>query len=99
MSFDMSHALRHLDAAGWVLGALDPEDARRFADHLRSCVQCQEIVAGLEVVAEALARSGPVVELPADHEAKTVAAVQYAVMATSRPGAAERKAHRWWHLH
>jgi anti-sigma factor RsiW len=97
--FDMSHALGHPDAAAWVLGALDPEDARSFEDHLRSCAQCQELVAGFELVAEALARSGPVVGPPADLEAKTVAAVQYAVMAAGRPAPAGRKAHRWWHLH
>jgi anti-sigma factor RsiW len=97
--FDLSHALARPDAAGWVLGSLDPEDASGFADHLRSCVQCQELVAEFERVADALARSGPAVGPPADHEAKTVAAVQYAVMMASRPVSAERKAHRWWHLH
>jgi hypothetical protein len=97
--FDMSHALGHPDAAAWVLGALDPEDACSFAEHLRSCAQCQEVVAGFELVAAALARSGPVVGPPAGLEAKTVAAVQYAVMAAGRPAPAGRKAHRWWHLH
>jgi hypothetical protein len=97
--FDMSHALEHPDAAAWALGALDPEDSRSFADHLRSCVQCQELAAGFEFVAEALAHSGPVVGPSADLEARTVAAVQYAVMAASRPTPAGLKAHSWWHLH
>jgi anti-sigma-K factor RskA len=96
---DVSHALGHPDAAAWVLGALDLDDARSFEDHLRSCVQCQELVAGFEFVAGALALSGPAVEPPADLEAKTVAAVQYALMAGGRPAPAGQKAHRWWHLH
>ena len=37
------------DAAGWVLGALDPGDAERFARHLRSCPACQLTVAELDL--------------------------------------------------
>lgn len=99
MPFDMDHALEHPDAAGWALGALDLEDARRFEDHLRSCEECQAVVAEFEVVAEALKHPAPAIEPPADLEAKSVAAVQYAVMAASRPAPVARKASRWWHLH
>jgi anti-sigma factor RsiW len=41
-------AVGGLDAAGWVLGALDPGDAERFAQHLPSCRPCQRTVAELE---------------------------------------------------
>jgi anti-sigma-K factor RskA len=101
MAFDLDNALAHADVAGWVLGALDPADARTFEEHLRSCEQCQAAVAELEPVAKALGKAAPAVEPPEDLEARTVAAVQYAVMAASRPEPekAAAKASRWWHLH
>jgi anti-sigma factor RsiW len=40
-----------LDAAGWVLGALDPGDAERFAQHLPTCRACRLAVAELEPAA------------------------------------------------
>lgn len=43
-----------LDAAGWALGGLDPDDAERFAQHLRICPGCRLTVAGLEPVARVL---------------------------------------------
>lgn len=45
---------RRLDAAGWVLGGLDPDDAERFARHLPTCLECRLTVAGLEPAARAL---------------------------------------------
>jgi anti-sigma factor RsiW len=96
---EMSHALERPEAAAWVLGSLDPADARCFEDHLRSCEECQAAVAEYAAVAEALKGPVPVAEPPADLGARTVAAVQYAVLAASRPAAAGRKASHWWHLH
>ena len=43
-----------LDAAGWVLGSLDPDDAERFAQHLLTCLECRLTVAGLEPAARVL---------------------------------------------
>jgi anti-sigma-K factor RskA len=105
--FDPDHAVEHLDAAGWVFGALDPDDARAFARRLRSSRDCRALVREFAAVAEALGPPLPAVEPPLDLEAKTVAAVQYAVLAASRPAVAEHgaehgaepKASRWWHLH
>ena len=97
--FDMDHALRHPDAAGWVLGALDLREARSFDDHLRSCGECRVVVAEFQVVAEALNDPATAAGPPPDLEAKTVAAVQYAVLAASRPPPGKRKASRWWHVH
>jgi len=37
-----------LDAAAWVLDALEPDDAVRFARHLPACRPCQHTVAELE---------------------------------------------------
>jgi hypothetical protein len=96
---DRDHALRDPDAAGWALKALNPQEASSFEGHLRSCGDCRAAVAGFEAVAEALRRHGPVSGPPADLEAKTVAAVQFAVLAAGRPPPAEHKASRWWHVH
>lgn len=43
-----------LDAAGWALGSLDPDDAERFACHLLTCPECRLTVAGLEPTARVL---------------------------------------------
>jgi Putative zinc-finger len=40
-----------LDAAGWVLRALDPGDAERFAQHLPTCRACRLTVAELQPAA------------------------------------------------
>jgi anti-sigma-K factor RskA len=42
------------DAASYVLGALDGDEARAFAEHLRECASCREEVAALQPVADAL---------------------------------------------
>jgi len=104
--YDVNHALEHADVAGWVLGALDPADAQVFETHLGSCQVCQAAVAELEPVARSLPLAAPAAEPPADLQARTVAAVQYAIMAAARPEQAPArleqapgKASRWWHLH
>jgi hypothetical protein len=48
-----------LDAAGWVLGALDPGDAERFAQHLPSCRACQLTVAELKPAARIFLSTSP----------------------------------------
>ena len=70
----------HDDAAGWALGALDPDDAAAFETHLHDCAQCQSTVAGFESMTRALKSPAPSVEPPPDLGAKTLAAVQHAVM-------------------
>jgi len=42
------------EAAGWVLGALDPVEARNFAAHLLSCRACRLAVDELQTAARAL---------------------------------------------
>lgn len=42
------------NAAGWVLGALDAVETRRFAEHLLTCRSCQMTVAELQPAARAL---------------------------------------------
>jgi anti-sigma-K factor RskA len=56
----MTDDCRHRDDAGpWVLGALDDEDARAFAEHLESCPICRLEVAELQVVADVLPMAAP----------------------------------------
>jgi len=97
--YDMSHALEYPDVAGWVLGALDSADAQAFEAHLGSCEACQATVAEFEPVARGLRIAASAAEPPADLQARTIAAVQYAAMAAGRPEQAQGKASRWWHLH
>jgi len=70
----------HPDAAGWALGALDPDDAAAFETHLHDCAECQATVAGFEEMARALKSAAPAVEPPPDLESRTLAAVQFAVL-------------------
>jgi hypothetical protein len=42
---DSDPGLAHPEAAGWVLGVLDPDDAERFGEHLPSCPDCRAAVA------------------------------------------------------
>lgn len=70
----------HPDAAGWALGALDPDDATAFETHLHDCAECQATVAEFEEMARALKSAAPAVEPPPDLESRTLAAVQLAVL-------------------
>src|ERR1022692_2697764 len=80
---DGNSRLGHPDVAGWVLGALDPDDAERFAEHLLSCEECQAAVTELEPVARLL--QNPIAEVdtaavkpPADLGARTLTRVEWA---------------------
>jgi anti-sigma-K factor RskA len=74
----------HPDAAGWVLGVLDPDDSVRFEEHLGSCEECQRAVAELGPAARLLQAALPVIERmespepPADLGARTLARVEQA---------------------
>lgn len=59
MPADDNCAVGGLDAAGWVLDALDPGDAERFARHLPTCRACQLAVAELEPAARIFLRTSP----------------------------------------
>ncbi|HXP53920.1 MAG TPA: zf-HC2 domain-containing protein, partial [Streptosporangiaceae bacterium] len=107
MVYDAQHALEHPETAGWALGTLDPEDAAAFSEHLQSCEQCQGEVAEFTPVAGSLPLAAPSAEPPDDLFYKTMAAVQYAVMAEGRPVTEPEltargpvaRASRWWHFH
>ena len=56
---DPDPELAHPEAAGWVLGTLDPDDAEWFAGHLPSCPDCRVAVAGFGPAARLLATAAP----------------------------------------
>jgi anti-sigma-K factor RskA len=53
-----------LDAAPYVLGALEPSEARAFARHLDECAVCRDEVVTLAPVLEALPASAPAQPVP-----------------------------------
>jgi len=79
----------HADAAGWVLGILDPDDHQRFEAHLTACQTCQQAVAEFGSAATMLKAALPVmeslpkIEPPADLRARTVARVELAARKAS----------------
>jgi len=91
MPYDAGHVLEHAEVAGWALGALDPDDAQTFEEHLRTCDDCQAAAAEFQPVVTGLKQAAPAVEPPADLEAKTIAAVQYAVLAGKLAAASAEK--------
>jgi hypothetical protein len=77
----MSHAEYEQLAAGYVLGALEPDDEHLFQRHLEGCAICESSVRELEEVAGALAYAVPPVEPPATLRAS----IRRRVGATARP--------------
>ncbi len=70
-----THPLPYPDLAGYVLGVLDPGEARAFAAHLASCGHCRDEVDELRGL-PALLATGAAVEVPADLRARTFARIQ-----------------------
>jgi Anti-sigma-K factor rskA/Putative zinc-finger len=77
----------HLDAAGWLLGALDSAESAQFEAHLETCKQCQEDVAALGPTVTRLTGVAPDAESPDRLGLRTVQAVQ---------GAARSRRRRRW---
>ncbi len=70
------HSEPHPDVAGWLLGSLDPEEARRFAEHLASCPPCKEEVGALAGLPGLLSDLPPPDALPPDLEDRTFARIE-----------------------
>jgi anti-sigma-K factor RskA len=47
------------DAAAFVLGALEPEEAEAFVEHLQTCAVCRDEVAAFALVVDALPMAAP----------------------------------------
>lgn len=76
------------DAAPYVLGALEPAEARAFANHMQSCAVCRDEVAALAPVVEVLPASALRYEPGAALRRRVMRAVR------SEPKAASTAAHR-----
>jgi Anti-sigma-K factor rskA len=85
---DSDPELAHPEAAGWVLGTLDQDDADWFAWHLPSCPDCRAAVAEFGPTARLLAMAAPADLAPPGLQARTLAAVTQA--------AAEARRNRRW---
>ena len=95
-------AAPHPDVAGWVLQALDHDDAMSFATHLHQCAECRAAVAELRPAAQAMTHAAPALEPPADLGTRTLLAVQQAAAAKpAKPQAGSRakaiRFARWRH--
>lgn len=64
------------DVAPYVLGALDPDEARSFVRHLERCVVCRDEVASLAPVIDALPASAPPRPVPAALRRRMLRAVR-----------------------
>jgi anti-sigma-K factor RskA len=72
------HLAPHPDLAGYVLGALDPEEAEAFERHLAGCAGCRAEVAELRDLPELLDQAAPPVQVPPGLRERTFAAVERA---------------------
>lgn len=88
---DPDPELAHPEAAGWVLGILDPDDADWFAGHLSSCPDCRAAVAEFRPTAGLLQNAAPAATPPPGLQAKTLAAIGQAASAARRGGRSG-----WW---
>jgi anti-sigma-K factor RskA len=77
----MNHTEFEQLVAGYVLGALEPDDESAFQRHLEGCAACEANVRELEEVVGALAYSAT----PVDPPASLKASIRREVAATARP--------------
>lgn len=80
----------HADLGGFLLGRLETYERARYERHLADCPECQGAAEELRGVVALAERAAPVVEIPADLRARTLAAVERAAAGDER--AAERPA-------
>src|SRR5919108_1341266 len=72
------HLAPHPDLAGYVLGALNPEEAEAFERHLAGCDACRAEVEELRGLPGLLDQAAPPVEVPPGLRERTFAAVERA---------------------
>ncbi|MGN6170706.1 MAG: anti-sigma factor [Solirubrobacteraceae bacterium] len=80
------------DVAAYVLGALEPDEATRFAEHLESCAACREEVAALGQVVDVLPIVAPAHPVPRRLRRRVFHAVREDATGST---AAARLRHRW----
>ncbi len=72
------HVMPHPDLAGYLLGALDPDEVAAFEAHLTGCPACRQELAELEGLPAMLEQAAPPLEVPAGLRERTFAAVERA---------------------
>jgi anti-sigma-K factor RskA len=99
----MSNCEHGIDAAGWVLGALDERDGAAYSEHLRTCAECQAEVARLRVPADALSLATEQIAPPPELKDRIMRVVESEAQLlraagpeADRPPRAERRARRWF---
>ncbi len=88
----MSEHSRHDDLAGYLIGALEPDEHVAFEAHLGSCARCRDEARELDGTTRVLAQLAPPFEVPAGLAAGVLAAVAAADQPSgSDPGALEAR--------
>jgi anti-sigma-K factor RskA len=82
----------HGDLAAWLLGELDHDSERSFREHLLHCDACREEATELDSMPGMLATAAPPFTVPADLEARTLAAIEQAA------GTRRRRRRLGWRL-
>jgi anti-sigma-K factor RskA len=88
------------DAAAYVLGALEPAEVDRFRRHLQTCTICQDEVASLQPLADALPLAAPQYQAPASVRRNLMADVRadaraHAKAAKRAPRTQTRRTSQW----
>lgn len=83
------------DAAAYVLGALEPEEAEAFSRHLVTCVVCRDEVAAFQHTANALAMTPPQHRAPRGLKRRVMRAVRESDADAQAQGAPARRQRRF----
>ena len=83
------------DAAAYVLGALEPEEAEAFSRHLNTCVVCRDEVAAFQHTANALAMTPPQHRAPRGLKRRVMRAVRESDADAQAQGAPARRQRRF----
>jgi anti-sigma-K factor RskA len=90
-----THEELKANAAGYVLGSLDPEERRAFESHLAGCAECAQEVASLRPVVGALATAVPQVTPRAELRDRILRAAADSGEAKSRRSASATRVGGW----
>jgi anti-sigma-K factor RskA len=83
-----------VDAAAYVLGALEPDEAEAFSRHLATCVVCRDEVAAFQHTANALAMTPPQHAAPPGLKRRVMRAVRESDAADQAQEASARRPRR-----
>jgi anti-sigma-K factor RskA len=89
----MSRCEHGIDAGAWTLGALDEGEAAAYEEHLRTCAQCRDEVARLQVPVDAMALATEQLVPPPELKDRIMGAIE-----VDRPlrRRAPRRRRRWF---